>query len=231
VSAQFFADILSSDAVLRRVISDTLQWKGRPATLAEIYGYANKPPALQQDLVTQRLRRTISNSVNSRTNMVRFTVEAGAPDLAKALADAILRSLNEVNVILRQNRASAEQAFTAARAEEARRDLAAAEAQLSQFRSRNRIVGSPTLQTEEGRLSRAVDMSQTIYTQLRLQQEQAAVQAVRNTPAISIVDPPIQPVRKVRPRRKLITIMGMIGGLCIGGIWLLLFARPRNLEP
>lgn len=223
VNAQFFADILPSDAVLRRVISDTFPWKGGRASLDQVYGLADKPSALRDYITVNRLRRSLSSTVNSRTNMVRFTVEAPAPDLAQALADSILAALNEVNVELRQARAAAEQAFSADRAESARRDLSGAEEALTRFYQRNRsITGAPALATEERRLIRNVEMAQQIYTQLRVQQEQAAVQAVRNTPAIGVVDPPLQPVRKSKPKRKLAAILGMFAGICIGALRLVL---------
>ncbi len=227
VNAQFFADILPSDAVLRRVISDTFPWNDRTATLAEIYRVDGKPAEMREYLTVNRLRRAIGSTVNTRTNMVRFSVEAPSPELAQALAKEILLALNEVNIELRQARANAEQAFNAERAEESRKDLASAEGALTHFYQRNRsITGSPALSTEERRLLRAVDMSQQIYTQLRLQQEQAAVQAVRNTPAISIVDPPIRPVRKSRPKRKVAVLFGLFVGLCLGGLKLVLEPDP-----
>lgn len=228
VNAQFFADILPSDAVLRRVISDTFPWKGGSATLDQIYGLSDKPAPLRDYLTINRIRRSLQSTVNNRTNMVRFTVEAPAPDLARALADDVLAALNEVNIELRQARASAEQSFTAERAEAARMDLSAAEAALTRFYQRNRsITGAPALATEERRLIRNVDMAQQIYTQLRLQQEQAAVQSVRNTPAISVVDPAIQPVRKSRPKRKIAALLGMFVGICLGTLRLALIPdRP-----
>jgi uncharacterized protein involved in exopolysaccharide biosynthesis len=229
VNAQFFADILASDALLRRVISDTFPWKGGSATLDQVYGLSEKPAPLREYLTINRIRRSLRSTVNARTNMVRFTVEAPAPDLARALAEDIMATLNEINIELRQARASAEQSFTAERAEVARKDLAAAEAAVTRFYQRNRsITGAPALTTEERRLVRNVDMAQQIYTQLRLQQEQAAVQAVRNTPAISVVDPPMQPVRKSRPKRKVAVLLGMFAGICLGALRLAL--EPDRLS-
>lgn len=223
VNAQFFADILPSDAVLGRVITDTFPYKGERVTLEQVYHQIDKPSPLKEYILANRLRRSISSTVNSRTNMVRFTVEAPAADLAKALAEDIVIALNEVNIELRQARASAEQSFTADRAEASRRELAGAEEALTRFYQRNRsITGAPALATEERRLMRNVDMAQQVYTQLRIQQEQAAVQAVRNTPAISVVDPPVLAVRKSKPKRKVAALLGMFAGLCLGGLRLVL---------
>jgi len=223
VNAQFFADLLPSDAVLGRVISDTFPYKGGRATLEQVYRLSGKPSPLKEYILANRLRRVISSTVNTRTNMVRFSVEAPAPDLAKALAEDLVSALNEVNIELRQARASAEQSFTADRAEAARRELSGAEQALTRFYQRNRsISGAPALATEERRLMRNVDMAQQVFTQLRIQQEQAAVQAVRNTPAISVVDPPMLPVRKSSPKRKVAALLGIFAGLCLGGLKLML---------
>lgn len=229
VNAQFFADILPSDAVLSRVITDTFPYKGQPATLEQVYRVSGKPSPLKEYILANRVRRSISSTVNTRTNMVRFSVEAPAADLAKALAEDLVSALNEVNIELRQARASAEQSFTSERAEASRRELAGAEEALTRFYQRNRsITGAPALTTEERRLVRNVDMAQQVYTQLRIQQEQAAVQAVRNTPAISIVDPPMLPVRKSKPKRKVAGLLGMFAGLCLGGLRLLLEKDPLD---
>jgi uncharacterized protein involved in exopolysaccharide biosynthesis len=233
VNAQFFADILPSDAVLGRVITDTFPYKGERATLEQVYRVTDKPSPLKEYILVNRLRRAISSMVNNRTNMVRFTVEAPSADLAKALAEDLVIALNEVNVELRQARASAEQSFTSERAEASRRELASAEEALTRFYQRNRsITGAPALATEERRLVRNVDMAQQVFTQLRIQQEQAAVQAVRNTPAISVVDPPMLPVRKSKPKRKVAALLGMFVGLCLGGLRLALEPnRPSGEEP
>jgi uncharacterized protein involved in exopolysaccharide biosynthesis len=59
-------------------------------------------------------------------------------------------------------------------------------------------------------------MAQQVYVQLRLQEEQAAVQAVRTTPAISVIDPPIEPVKPSWPRKKLAIAAGFACGLLLG---------------
>ncbi|HEV2716806.1 MAG TPA: GNVR domain-containing protein [Terriglobales bacterium] len=214
-SPQLFGDLLTTDAVLRPVANASFPWRGGKATLTQVYGFDREDPDWRDYKTVRKLRKTIEVDVNIRTGVVRFSVEARTPELAKALAETTLSALNEANVGLRQARAAAEQAFTAGRAQASRSDLAVAESALAKFYERNRIANSPLLQLEESRLRRAVDMAQQVYVQLRLQEEQAAVQAVRNTPAITVIDPPLLPVKRSWPNRALGVAAGMLIGLTL----------------
>jgi uncharacterized protein involved in exopolysaccharide biosynthesis len=213
---QLFADLLTTDAVLQRVARGRYPWQGELVPLAAVYRLDRKPTALQHFLTVRTLRKAMSVDVSVRTGVVRFTVEARTPDLAHAIAESCLTALNAANIALRQARASAEQSFSAGRAEASKRELSSAESALADFYQRNRIVNSPTLQMEESRLRRAVDMAQQVYVQLRLQEEQAAVQAVRNTPAISVIDPPLVPVERSWPKRRAAVLAGLGIGLALG---------------
>ena len=62
-------------------------------------------------------------------------------------------------------------------------------------------------------MRRAVEVAQQVYVQLRLQEEQAAVLELRNTPAISVIDPPLVPVKRSWPNRRLAALTGLVIGL------------------
>jgi uncharacterized protein involved in exopolysaccharide biosynthesis len=222
-NAQFFADLLTTDAVLRRVIHARFPWGGGMTPLTTIYGLDSQPPAVRDAYAIGRLRAGVRANVNARTGVVRFTVSASTPQLAAALADSMLAALNATSIDLRRTRAAAERQFTSGRTDAARQELDSAERDLAAFNQRNRaITSSPRLQMEESRLRRAVDVAQQVYVQLRLQEEQAGLQEVRNTPSISVIDPPTVPVQRIRPRRKATVLLGTTIGLLMAGVWVLL---------
>lgn len=225
-SPQFFGDLLSTDAVLGRVARASYPYRGRAMPLSAIYGYDDNPPAERDFRTVKRLRAAIGIDVNGRTNVVKFSVEARTPELAQALAETTMTALNQANVDLRRARAAAEREFTGDRAAEARRGLDSAELSLAAFYQRNRIVSSPELQMEESRLKRAVDMAQQIYVQLRMQAEQAGLQEVRNTPVVNVIDPPLVPIRRSWPNRRLGVALGLMIGLA-AALTRLLLTAPR----
>jgi uncharacterized protein involved in exopolysaccharide biosynthesis len=215
-SSQFFGDLLTTDAVLRRVVRDSFPWRGALRPLPAVYGYDDEPPARRDYDAVKKLRKAIGVDVNIRTGVVRFSVEARTPELAQVLAESTLAALNAANIDLRQARAAAERSFTSERATHALDELHAAEQSLAAFYEHNRAISSsPALQLQEGQLKRQVDMAQQVYVQLRLQEEQAAVQEVRNTPAISVIDPPLVPVKRSWPQRRLAVGLGLAIGAAI----------------
>lgn len=226
---QLLADLLETDAVLRHVVHAMYVWEGQPQTLIAIYGYASKPrPELRDYLAIKKLHKALSVDVDIRTGIVRFDVEAYTPELALAVAETTLAALNEANVALRQRRGSAERTFTAQRSTDARLQLAAAESTLALFNQTNRnLQTSATLQLEQARLRRNVDMAQQLFVQLQLQEEQAALQELRNTPMISVIDPPVLPARHSWPNRPLAVITGLLIGLFVA--YLRLSTRPAAL--
>lgn len=226
-SPQFFADLLTTDAVLGRVAQAKYPYLGSVLSLPAIYRFDDEPPAARDFHTVKMLRNAISLDVNTRTNVVKFSVEARTPQLAQALAETTLADLNQANVELRRARAAAEREFTVDRATAARLGLDSAEQALAMFYQRNRsISSSPDLQMEEARLKRGVDMAQQVYVQLRMQAEQAGLQEVRNTPTVSIIDPPLVPVKRSRPNRRLAVALGLLIGLSLALTRLLISSVP-----
>jgi len=225
-SPQFFSDLVTTDAVLHRVARAQFPYQGRLTPLSTIYEFDQDAPAMREYRTIKRLRTAIALDVNGRTNVVRVSIEARTPELAQALAESTLAELNEANIELRRARAAAEHDFTADRSAEARRGLDSAELALAAFYQRNRITSSPELQMEESRLKRSVDMAQQIYVQLRMQAEQAGLQEVRNTPVVSVIDPPTLPVRRSWPNRRLGVVLGLAVGFTLS-LARLLLTTPR----
>lgn len=216
-TAELLSQVLTTDAVLRRVAEANLPYRGHVGPLSAIFGFQDQNPPLRAYNTVRKLRRALKSDVDIRTGVVHFSIEARTPELALAMAETTLAALNAANVALRQARAAAEEEFTAGRAAFAQHELESAEADLQVFYDRNHTVGnSPALQLDLARLKRNVDMAQQVYVQLRLQNEQAAVQSVRNTPALSVIDPPELPAKRSWPKRRLGVLLGAIIGCGLG---------------
>lgn len=196
-NAQFFADLLTSDTVLRRVARATF------------------PPPLQAQVSVGQLRQAIKVSVNYRTAVVSFSVDARTPQLARALAETTLAVLTAVNAAVRQTRADDVRASIGDRTTHAQEELQAAERALQ-------TAGRGKSGAEETRLREAVDLARQIYVQLRVAEELAVAQEDRDAPTIGLIDPPQLPAQPDRPRPRSAVLVGLLIGAALALIRLTL---------
>jgi len=61
--------------------------------------------------------------------------------------------------------------------------------------------------------------------------EQARVTEARDTSTFQILDQPTLPTKKVRPKRLVVSLLGLLGGALLAGVWLLAppWWRSRSL--
>jgi uncharacterized protein involved in exopolysaccharide biosynthesis len=144
------------------------------------------------------------------------------------MADTVLAALNDLLVAVRRKRATAEREFLEKRFSALGDSLRVREDALRRFYEQNRNLSSPQLQFEDVRLRREAERVQSVYAQLGSQLEQARIQEVRDTPALTVVDPPIEPVRKSAPIRKtwMLTAALLAGALAL----LLAMVEAANLQ-
>lgn len=196
VPVVFYSELLTSNGLLVEVArtrfqvalesGDTLR-----GTLAELLGIRGRDPHNTEQRVVKRLRGMISATTYRDAGLVRLRTTARWAGLAVALNRRMLQLVNQFNLERRRSRAGAEREFIERRVEETGRDLHAAEDQQRRFLERNRSYReSPELQVEVGRLQRAVDQKQQVYSQLVQGFEQARINEVRTTPIITLVDAP-----------------------------------------
>ena len=216
-SPQFYADLLTSRVLLEHVLGSPLPFSDASGLEPlEVFWNHGKPvDARAHARAVRLLQRHFAASANPRTGVITLTVDGPTRRAAKLMADTALAALNNLVVSIRKRHASEERAFLEARWTELRDSLASREGNLRAFYERNRQISSPQLQFEELRLRREVDRIQGIFVQVGSQLEQARIQEVRDVPAISVIDSPIEPITKVSPKLAVMLVTAaLLGFLC-----------------
>ena len=86
---------------------------------------------------------------------------------------------------------------------------------MQQFLQTNRQLGSPALTFQRDRLQREVQLQQQVVTSLAQQYEENRIREVRDTPVITVIEPPILAARPDARLRALILILGTAAGFCV----------------
>ena len=233
---QFYGDLLTSAALLHALVvtrfdaSTPGEYDGVPftGTLVEYLGGDGKTQGDREiDAMNTFVKRSLVVSVDRPTGVVRFQVRTKNRLLSGLVARRMLDLINDFNLRRRQTQAGNERDFAAKRSAASADSLRAAERALSDFRTANiDFSRSPRLAERENELQRRVAMAQQIYTTIAQRYELANLEAVRNTPVITVLDAP-EGVVEARPRY---TIAIAVAGLAIGLLLAAVLALRRDAQ-
>jgi uncharacterized protein involved in exopolysaccharide biosynthesis len=230
-SAQFYGELLTSSALLQAVVATRYdagarnENGGRPfvGTLVE-YIDPSGPTATDRELSAMEhlAKNLLDVAVDRPTGIVRFEVRTKNRLLSALVARRMLDLVNDFNVRRRQTQAGAERDFDARRTRAALDSLHAAEAALADFRAANiDFSKSPRLAARDAQLQRAVTMGQQVYTTITQRYELANIEAVRNTPVVTVLDGP-EGLVEARPRYTVAIAFGaFVAGLVIACVFVL----------
>lgn len=215
-TAPVYVELLRSRALLEPIALDSVvvvEEGGRRVALMDLLRVDAPTPERRADRAVRALAEIVKSREVRALGAVEVVVTTRWPSVSLALAERLVRGVNEFNVETRKSQAAAERQFVEAQAGEAERALREAEDRLQSFLQRNRETSSPQLAFEHDRLQRQVGLRQQVYTTLVQSQEEARIREVRDTPVITILESPRLPVMS-EPRRSV--LKGVLGGLTGG---------------
>lgn len=231
VSIAFYADLLQNREILKQaVVSEyrTAEAEDGPRSgdLVEILGIEAevRPRAVAQ--ASSWLRDHMGIRTEADTGTITVAISTRWPSLSLQLADRMIELLNRYNLEVRQSQAKMEREFIEDQLAEAEAALLAAEDTLGRFLERNRrYENSPELRFQFDRLQRRVFLRQSVFTSLAQSLEQVRMREVRNTPVITVLEPPELPLRASSTELLRKTGLGVAVGLVLAAIWA--FGRER----
>lgn len=235
-SPDFYAELVKSRDILAQTAlaryETTIDGVRRQGTLVELYGEDAGTPAQRLDETLRRMQRWVSTSTGIRTGIVRLEVRSISPDLAAQVAANLVARANQFNLDTKQGQAAAERQFSEQRLATARAELFTAEERLASFLRANRLYEmSPILVMEHDRLQRAVDVRQQVFSSLAQSYEQARIDALRDTPVLSLVEKPAPPVRPDGRGTVVRGLLGLFAGAVVGGMLAVMRHRRAIRSP
>jgi len=219
-SPKFYSDLVRSRAVLsavlaRRIGGDSAVPSG--PRLLEWIRQGGRDAADSLDEGIRFMLRRVSSDVDRETGVVTVDVTVRDPQVAAAIARALLAEVDRFNTERRRSQARQRRIFIQQRIAESDVDVRQAEDDLENFYKTNRLYReSPVLGIEEQRLQARVTLQRELALTLRREYETARIEEVNDTPVLTVVDPPSVPVRRSFPKRKLDVLVALLASLVLG---------------
>ncbi len=240
-SPQFYESLLRTRGLLEAAVAaeyvfatgDDSDAEPRRGTLMELYGMNDPDPRKRVADATDQLDEDLSTQADGNIGTLNLAVRTRWPVLSRAVAERLLELVDEFDAETRQTRAAAEKVFVGTRLESARAELLVMEDSLQSFLETNRrYQSSPELKFEFDRLQRRVALRQQVVSSLAIAYEEARVEEVRDTPVLTVVDPPRRPVEPDSRGIVLKALIAFILAFIAGSAWALgsEFARSARLQ-
>lgn len=229
-----YVQVLRSRALLEPLALDTLvvaEQGGRRVAVMDLFQIKAATPPLRVDRAIASLLGFVRAEEVRSLGAVRLSVTTPWASVSLALAEKLVRGVNEFDFKTRKSQATAERQFVETQGAEAERALRSAEDRMLAFLERNRTIGSPDLMLERDRLQREITLRQQLYTSLLQSSAEARMREVRDTPVITVLEEPRLPTLG-EPRNSLTKgVLGALGGAMIGVLLAFLahgIARARS---
>jgi uncharacterized protein involved in exopolysaccharide biosynthesis len=224
-SPYFYVELMQTKDILWRVATHVYTVDGKSADYASFSSILSTDSAVRGDKAIKHLAKRLNVVVDRRSGIITVDVTDENPQLAFQLATTLLSEIGRYNRESRQTRAAAERKFVESRLDAARGEFMAAEDSMQAFMTTNRdFRASPALTFEYDRLQRSITQRAAVVTTLVQSFEQARIDEVRDTPVISIVQPPGVAAR-ADPRG---SVVALTLGVACGLIAALLFQLTRS---
>jgi uncharacterized protein involved in exopolysaccharide biosynthesis len=161
----------------------------------------------------------VTTDLDRITKVLNVGVTMPESGLSALVANSIAESLDHYIRTKRKSYASEQRFYIEKRLLQVKDSLSAAENKLKNFREENRLIASPALLLEQGRLLRNVDIQQTVYIELNKQLEIAKIDEIKETPVVNIKELAKDPVIKAGPKRGIIFVITMFTSILLSGLF------------
>jgi uncharacterized protein involved in exopolysaccharide biosynthesis len=219
-SPSLFPELIKSRKFTERILDKPFYSKefDKELSLLAIFTYGDGSPELGLDTLIQNAMGTLQNMISFEIegSFSVLTVKAGDPYFAMNLNKVVLDELQSLNRYFKSQHLNEKTEFIKNRIESVGNDLKESEQTLKIFREQNRQISSPSLQLEQGRLARDVEIQKSIYLTLKQQFELAKIEEVQEASIVQVLDKPQVPLGPNNKNLKLNVLLAGILGIGLG---------------
>jgi uncharacterized protein involved in exopolysaccharide biosynthesis len=212
-----YVQVLRSGSLLTAIARESVtvvEEGNRRVVLMDLLRVNGDTPAEREENALVALRAIVSAAEVRGIGGVRLSVTTRWPSVSHALADRLLRGVNDFILETRKSAATAERGFAERQAADAEASLRAAENAWRSFLEHNRVLG-PESRFENDRLQREVTRREALYSAHLKSLDEAKIRQVRDTPVITVLEKPQLPVTGESRRTLMRAILGGFTGALI----------------
>jgi uncharacterized protein involved in exopolysaccharide biosynthesis len=175
----------------------------------------------EQDNICQTIRGNIGCQLNKGTSVITITVTDVDPQIAACIADTLQNRLQEYITLYRTKKARNDLMYARKLNEEAKVDYTRARQIYASYSDANTDVILQSYQSKIEDLENDMQLKFNNYSETSRQVQQALAKVQENTPAFTIIQRAIVPLKASSTPRSMMVIAFMLLGCCLDAFWIL----------
>jgi len=216
-SSLLYPEIMISETFAKRILTREFYSNKyeQKLPLLNILTFGIDTPRVDVDTLLMRTTGAIKSFIRIEDPMPFLIIKVTTfdPRLSQDLLTAILEELDKLQRSFKNRSTNEKIDYIDQQIKLTKIELDSIEENLRMFREQNRkIDSSPSLQLEEARIQRSLDIQQNIFITLKQQLELAKIEMVQESSYTQVLDPPSYPLMPSNPKKMAVYILGAILG-------------------
>lgn len=166
--------------------------------------------SMSQDILVRSIRESISASVNKKTNVITVAYTSQDPMVSKIIVDSMRVRLQDLITTYRTKKARVDMVHFESLMKKAKKTYEESLRAYSSYCDSHMETVSQRSQSEKTRLQNAMNTNLEIYNTLITQYQMANAKLQERTPAFTIVNPAVVPVKPSGPKRMIFVLFMLI---------------------
>ncbi len=175
--------------------------------------------------IMEAIKNTISCNVDKKTEMITIGVSDQDPFISACLADTVCRKLQDYIVLYRTNKSRNDYEYMNKLYQTAKQEYLAAQQAYARFSDTNQNLMLVKHKAQEELLQNEMNMAFNAYQQVSEQLQLARAKVQESTPAFTVIQPAVVPLKPSSPRRMLFVLGAMIFAFVLTTGWVLLLKK------
>lgn len=171
--------------------------------------------------IIEALQSRLIVSSEKKTGITKIEVTMQSPEISAFLADSLTSYFQSYIIKYRTQKAREDLVFTEKLYEDARVNYDVSQQKLASFLDGNMHVVSAKYRTNQKKLEDEMALTYSIYNQTAQQLQLAKVKVQNTTPVFTVIQPAIEPLYPIKPKRKIIVISFAVLATAGACLWLL----------
>lgn len=176
----------------------------------------------EEKAIMEIIKKTISCSVDKKTEVITIVASDQDPYISACLADTVCRKLQEYIVRYRTNKSRNDYEYMDKLYQVAKQEYLEAQEKYARFADSNQSLIFTESKAQGDLLENEMNMAFNAYQQISEQLQLARAKVQESTPAFTVIQPAVVPLKPSAPRRMLIVLGTMIVAFAVTSGWVLL---------